>query len=231
MGESTFVDTFENINKKQLLIISDSLGLPREEPERTIFEDTYPYLLRFKFEVAQLSLGGGTITDLVRQAYYYKGFCPDIVILNAGIVDCVPRAYTSEEEFLFSHFSLFGLVRIFLSKTITTRRIRRIRKKRYTGIVEFEMKCLELKAIFGESLVYAVQIVAQDEIDSVNPGALTNISEYNDILEKVFGENFITFQSFPNDALMTDFHHLNRKGHSIFASSIESAILKENVRH
>ena len=57
--------------KKRILIISDSLALPRSNPEETLYEETYPYLLKKDYEVMQLSYGGGTIGEIVHQAHYY----------------------------------------------------------------------------------------------------------------------------------------------------------------
>ena len=89
--------------QKRILILSDSLALPRNKPETTVVEDTYPYLLKNHFEVYQCSIGGGMVEDLLKQSFYFSQFQPDIVILLSGIVDCAPIAYSFREESLFKN--------------------------------------------------------------------------------------------------------------------------------
>ena len=81
------------LSMKKLLLITDSLGLPRLFPEKTEYEDTYPNLLKKHFIIMQYSKGGGTIIELYEQTGYFKAFEPDVIILQSGIVDCAPRPY------------------------------------------------------------------------------------------------------------------------------------------
>jgi hypothetical protein len=69
--------------------ITDSLG-PRHSP---VFDDTLPHMLRVKFLVHQVSIGGATATYFFNQLAYYKMFAPDIIAIQAGIVDCAPRVF------------------------------------------------------------------------------------------------------------------------------------------
>ena len=62
---------------KRILIISDSLALPRSKPEEVLYEDTYPFMLRRDYEVFQISFGGGIIKEIVHQAHYYLPYKPD----------------------------------------------------------------------------------------------------------------------------------------------------------
>ena len=98
-------------------MFTDSLAMPREEPEETLFEDTYPYLLRKDYEVFQFSKGGGLMNEFVEQSFYYNQYKPDIIILQIGIVDCCPRAFSKFEEVIFHSNRVLGLVRRFISKT------------------------------------------------------------------------------------------------------------------
>ena len=87
------------MNKKRVLVISDSLGLPRENPDGIIYyENSWPYLLKEKFDVIHLGIGGASIDQLVSQAGYYRFANPDFVILQSGIVDCAPRTMTKKEK-------------------------------------------------------------------------------------------------------------------------------------
>ncbi len=54
---------------KKILVITDSLGLPRKDPEECLFENTWPFLLKKNgFIIHQVSIGGATIDQLYRQA-------------------------------------------------------------------------------------------------------------------------------------------------------------------
>src|SRR5687768_9305673 len=115
---------------KRCLILTDSLGLPREEPEVLNYEDTWPYLIRkyHSLEVIQASIGAATSTDLMTQVFYYKNTRPDIVLVQCGIVDLTPRAFLPYELSLFKKFrvSKFMLNRITKNKNLV-KRIRRFR--------------------------------------------------------------------------------------------------------
>lgn len=113
---------------KRIILFTDSLALPRMVPEVTSYEDTYPYLLRKEFEVFQYSRGGTRIVDLSDQAPYYQQYKPDCVIIQSGIVDCAPRAFSWNEE-LFMQSNICGkAIRKLLSLTITTKQLRDFRK-------------------------------------------------------------------------------------------------------
>lgn len=86
----------------KIQIFSDSLALPREIPQKVYYEETYSAKLSKDHIVAQYSKGAGTIKDLLDQTFYYKMFCPDVVILQSGIVDCSPRPFTQFEEYFFT---------------------------------------------------------------------------------------------------------------------------------
>lgn len=87
-------------HKKRILIIGDSICLSRTKPEKVELFDTWPNILNKKneFELIQLAIGGGTIGTLSEQAYYYEAYYPDVVIIQSGIVDCVPRALSWLEK-------------------------------------------------------------------------------------------------------------------------------------
>ena len=88
------------LNNK-ILLLSDSIALPRVRPEKVTFEETYPNLLRQKgFKIHQVSIGGATSTTLLSQLHYHIHFSPDIVILQVGIVDCAPRFANKYEIFI-----------------------------------------------------------------------------------------------------------------------------------
>lgn len=87
--------------KRRILVITDSLGLPRDYPERCIYSDTWPALLKKDGHIIhQISIGGATVSELADQLLsYHLSFCPDVVLFQSGIVDCAPRAFTRNELF------------------------------------------------------------------------------------------------------------------------------------
>lgn len=212
---------------ERIVILSDSLALPRTSPEVTKVEDTYPYLLRHNYEVFQFSKGGGVIHELREQAHYYCQYEPDYVILQSGIVDCAPRAYTFKEEKVFELFRPIRAFRRILSKTITTRKLRRIRRKAWTKIGDYKNECRLIVAQFPNAKCFALSILpACEEYEKIVPGITKNINAYNDVLKEVFGSRFIDLSEIPADGVMSDYHHLNKKGQMFVQERIEKALHK-----
>ena len=199
---------------KRLLIFSDSLGLPRNTPEVTLYEDTYPFLLRKNFEVFQFSKGGGLITDFVEQSWYYVQYKPDILLLQMGIVDCGPRAFSKGEEAIFSSvFFLRGLRRL-LSRYRVSRMIRNVRKKSWTKPKIFRKSCESLIEMFPDASVFALSIIhSSPSYEKQVPGITDKISQYNEILKEVFGDHYIDLKEIPSLGIMSDHHHLTKEGH------------------
>ncbi len=82
-----------NNQKFRVVFLTDSLSLPRDVPEKVSYEETFVYLLKQEYpniEFIQFAYGGATISDLRNQADYLKSFSPNILILQAGIVELIP---------------------------------------------------------------------------------------------------------------------------------------------
>lgn len=199
---------------KRIVIFSDSLGLPRESPEVTFVEDTYPQLLRSDYQVFQLSIGGGRIEDFLLQAHYYRLCRPDYVIIQSGIVDCAPRAFSWNEE-LFLKSNIVGrVVRRVIATTIKTKRIRNCRKKSWTSKKQYTRCCTQLIETFQEIPVFALSILPADyEYEKKVTGIQSKIVEYNHILHSRFGDRMISLENIPRGGIMSDGHHLNKIGH------------------
>lgn len=211
--------------RKRILILSDSLALPRNKPETTFVEDTYPYLLKNHFEVYQCSIGGGLVGDLLKQSFYYSQYQPDIVILQSGIVDCAPRAYSMREESMFKYYKVFGLVRNVLSKTITTRKIRSIRKKVWTKLKDYKSGLNGIIKYFPDATFYALSILpASEDYENLVPGINKNVNLYNNVLKDIFDTNFISLSEIPSNGIMSDYHHLTKEGHMFVYQKIVKAL-------
>ena len=202
------------------------MALPRDKPEETFYENTYPFMLSQHYQVFQCSIGGATIRELVDQAHYYRQYKPDIVILQSGIVDCSPRAYTKNEEWFLNLCVFTKAFRKFLSKTITTRRLRRIRKRVWTKESKYKEECNRYVTLFPNSQCYVLSIIVSPACETVNPGMFGNVEKYNRLLKDLFKEKYINLEEMPVSGIMSDFHHLNSEGHLYVAEAIKNALLK-----
>jgi hypothetical protein len=84
--------------KKVILVLTDSLGLPRSSPETCKFKETWPEILRNEgYKIRQCSIGGGTSSDLAKQVTYYEEVPLRACVIQVGIVDCTPKFATKFE--------------------------------------------------------------------------------------------------------------------------------------
>lgn len=118
-------------------------------------------------------------------------------------------------------------MRDFLSKTITTRKLRRWRKCVWTAKQSFEGYCNSFNGY--ESQVYAIGITPPCEaIEEINSGITENVNEYNSILKNVFKERYIKIDDIPADCIMSDYYHLNARGHKWMYKRIKKYLSDEN---
>jgi len=209
-----------NSDKKKILILTDSLGLPRDKPEYCSYEETWPVLLKQYFHVHQVSLGGGTIKQISRQVEYHKLFQPHFVILQSGIVDCAPRAFTELELQIIKGLKPLNRVLEPLIKK-NAQLIRRVRKKSYTGKGTFKSTAQKLISQFPGSEVFAMGILpVSDGYERQIKGITNRVKEYNRILSDVYASHFISNDDITPDAVMSDHIHLNTKGHAFIFDKV-----------
>lgn len=213
-------------NKPKILLVTDSVGAARWEPEVTYWEDTYAYMLASNYTVYQHSVGGARVNELDEACLaYLRQFRPDIVILQCGIVDCAPRAYKWIEERIFENYRFPRRVRNLISRTITTRRLRAIRRVVETPIGHFRSCVEEIRDTFPTAQVYGIGILPPSEkYEEVNPGISVNVQKYNEVLQLVFGNHFIDMTDIPAEGIMSDLHHLNAAGHQYVYHQIMKAL-------
>jgi lysophospholipase L1-like esterase len=202
----------------KILILTDSLSLAREHEGKIIsYEETYPYLLKKQFPHIDFSftcIGGATIEILYSQLDYYKYFRPDLVILQCGIVDCAPRAFSPFERKIINKL---GLVKL-LKKTIYL--LRKHRGYKYTSLKDFKKYSKKFKTLLEpNSNIYSIGILpASSSYEAKVPGIQKSIKKYNEILSNNF--LFISTNDFPEDGFLSDFFHLNSKGHKIILGKL-----------
>ena len=204
----------------KIQIFSDSLALPRELPQKVLYEETYPAKLSQTNIVAQFSKGGGTINELIEQAPYYKMFVPDVVIIQSGIVDCAPRPFTQFEEHFFTlNFFTKGCKAIL--KRLTKSWLRTLRKVAWTKPEDFRFYCEQFKKIYTDTPIFAIGILPpRPEYENLAKGISKRIIEYNSILKDVFRENYIDTSDMPDEGIMSDHHHLTSVGHQFIYDKI-----------
>jgi hypothetical protein len=199
----------------KILIITDSLGLPRIEPQKVDLEETWPYLVQKKFKddiVVQMSLGGATVGELHNQVSYYRAFHPDVVLVQSGIVDCAPRAFKRGELELMQRLPLFSKFVLPMVK----KRTNYIRSKRnvcYTQPALFSDFINGFIAEFSKEKLYWIGIIpAVEAYEKKLPGITNAINNYNKIIQNTLGDHFIETREIPEEGIMPDFHHLNDIG-------------------
>ncbi|NUM49584.1 MAG: SGNH/GDSL hydrolase family protein [Flavobacteriales bacterium] len=205
-----------NNQKFRVVFLTDSLSLPRDVPEKVSYEETFVYLLKQEYpniEFIQFAYGGATISDLRNQADYLKSFSPNILILQAGIVDCAPRTITRFESDFISRIPFLSkfIFRILKNNASSIRKTRRIT---YTNPRSFEENLKKINSMFNDSRVYAIGILpASLNYERKVPKITSNILLFNEKLKSVFRNNFIDTSDFDESYVMSDFFHLNKKGH------------------
>ncbi len=203
-------------SKKRILILGDSLCLPRNQPEIVAFYQAWPHLLKKneQFEIIQIAIGGGTIRNLYEQSFYYAAYEPDFVIIQSGIVDCAPRAlgWLEKEiinrchllEFIFYHF-------------FPINSMRKYRKITYTKPTYFKSLIKQFADRFQNSqLIWIGIIPASNEYEKNVTGITKNIIYFNSIIKTEIESNygiFLNTDTIPNEGIMSDYHHLNSIGH------------------
>lgn len=214
---------------KKLLVITDSLGLPRPVPELLLDEDCWSHKLSRLdgFDVYHYMRGGYSTKKLSKELTgYLSGYKPDVILLQIGIVDCAPRALGSLELKLTSKIPVISKWIHFLVKKYRAEIIKR-RKITYVPPSKFEKNLTEFKQHFADAHIFAVPIApANKSYIAHSPGIEKNIVDYNDILQRLFTivnpyENIDVERIF-----MVDNHHLNKYGHLVLFDCVSDFLNK-----
>lgn len=196
-----------------VLIVTDSLGYPRGEPESLPYQKTYIALLKRRFpqiDFIHHGRGGVSIDELWRHCSYYRqALAPDAVIMHCGVVDCAPRALTRIEAMALNHIRPIKV--IFGPLVVRNKaRLRRLRNIRYTKPARFRAVMNEVEKRFGR--VWWIGIPpAVPEWEEKETGITESVNIYNTILGE---RDLISVTDFGSDVLMADHHHLNARGHA-----------------
>lgn len=215
---------------KKVLILTDSLGLPRVSPTLIDDDQCWTYRLadyasgRFKFRVFSVpGMDSNQLLSLVRN--YYSAIKPDIVVLQVGIVDCYPRAIKKGELSLLlrmpgtvSRF-VHRLVKRFYARLIVFRGIR------YVSPASFEANLQALSSAFDGARILVVPIAPPSAAYRArNPRIAPSVEEYNQLLKRHFPAGYLG-NCYPANAaeviFMSDNHHLNETGNGLVFCAVK----------
>ena len=101
-NQNRIIDEFLRNKQDNIVILSDSLSLPRVDSDETILlRESYPYLLEKKIGNDMKIINRGirfATTDLLQNFQYLFDnlliYSPKTVIIQMGIVDCAPRLFS-----------------------------------------------------------------------------------------------------------------------------------------
>lgn len=211
-----------------ILTITDSLSLPRHNaPESVSYDRTWPRLLAKTLHttVVNLAIGGGTIGELYRQTNYYEAIAPGVVIIQSGIVDCVPRALRQSESALINYFRL---LRFLFFKVVGVQRLRRWRRINYTPPKRFAYFIDALCARYKDAKIIWIGILPPSAAYEARlPGVTKRIVQYNELLRErasAHGFELINASDMPREGIMSDHQHLNEVGHAWLAERLTESL-------
>lgn len=211
----------------KVLILTDSLSLPRSKPEQVDYYNTWPRLLEKEIpgEYVSIGIGGGTSTDIFNQSTYYEAIHPDVVIVQSGLVDCAPRGFS---KFELSLIRKTAISRYLMFKVVGVDKMRTMRKVTYTPIGNYQANVKKMCKQFSYAKLCWLGIApARDVYEKQLPGISENIKRYNQVLKDMSvnsGFTYIPMEEFPLDGFMSDHHHFNELGHSWVSEKIKSVL-------
>ncbi|RJE77350.1 hypothetical protein BGP78_09055 [Pseudoalteromonas sp. MSK9-3] len=212
------------MNKKtKVLILTDSLGLPRSPPEETVDDDVWIYKLTDAFSstcsfrmLRQRALDSSRLIENIDSSLKaYKNV--DFVILQVGIVDCYPRAISKENLRWINKTPKW--VQNFIHKRVKANEQYYIERddNRFVKPNEYLKNIEKLKNVFPSSKFLVVPIgPACESYAKKNSKLKASIEQYNHILAKSFPTGYLskTFEGvILEDMYISDGHHLSKQGH------------------
>ena len=186
-----------NDRSYKILLLTDSAANPRSFPPSMVVkvEETYPYLLRNEFRTAtfyQLSFGNITTEDLISQAMsYLSHWEPDYIIVQSGMSDCRPEAFTEAEKAVINRLpGPLGKMKkyLYLPSMIKRRQIYRVSKQSFGKTLK------KFKIVFSKSRIFWLEICAAPGYEKERPGVGHRMAEFNKLIEEVYGNNIVRLQ-------------------------------------
>ncbi|WP_210643497.1 hypothetical protein [Pseudomonas sp. Tri1] len=217
---------------KTVLMLTDSLGLPRVQPECVSDDECWVYRLQdtfshvFKFR-AICTPGMDTRQLLVASRNYHQAIKPDLVILQVGIVDCYPRALRRSELSIIMR--LPRMLNTLLHQQVKRHYGYLIKRRRiqYVGAAEFKENLQSVRDLFPGAQFRIVPIAPPcSDYKAKNPLIESAVTSYNGILTDLFGAEVLgsCYAEGGDRLFMNDHHHLNATGHTQVYNSVSQAL-------
>ena len=207
----------------KVLVITDSLGFPRDTPELVRYDETWIAILKRRFnsiDFIHCGRGGATIRELFQHSFYYHTTLqPALVLIQSGIVDCAPRALTVIEQQVIQRLPIVGAYLSSLARRYAPY-LRRRRRISFTSPPAFEDYIGDFEKAF-ESIYWIGILPADDDYEKKINGITEAIGKYN---AKLRERCFIPTDDFDRGDIMSDFHHLSVAGHQRLAVKIAEVI-------
>lgn len=224
----------------KILVVGDSLSMARLEFGIS-FDETYAHILHKKLLesiVINASLRANDSRNVLTDNYTYETFQsikPELVIYFLGIVDCMPRLFTSKERLflrlLMAIKFLKGIGKYIIS--YKSKRRYELTKKKLIQFVSLNDWINNLEQAITKSnnrIVFINIPYPGTRLLARNYGILEIVNEYNAALKmqaEKHGLKVIDFYSMTKespDLLLDDGYHITVKAHQILASKLLEAL-------
>jgi len=220
---------------KKLLIITDSLGMPREE---VLYEETWPFLLSKKnphLHIIDKCLRAATTTRLIKEGGLgtdlLERYKPHFVIIQLGIVDCAPRLFSNRG---LEHKLLKLMprrIRYLYIKWIKMTRKRSI-KRCYVSLDEFKTNVENYlnRSVKEHTHILFIEIAISVEYANFNPKTPHQVKKYNSALRELVKKHPFAHTlkiRDDNTFFLKDGYHLSPEGH---VNLVQKIGLTENFK-
>jgi lysophospholipase L1-like esterase len=232
----------------KIVIMADSLAMPRSGETNVAFEATYPYLLEQSLRkhpethdamIIERGMRRRTIEYVLDEwSELVELKTPDVAVIHVGIVDCAPRVFLRRERQFIERIRPIKL-RDSILNFVHKRRpeIVKFRKKVYVPAERFQTLITEVirraRASSLKSLVFVNIITPPVDMEMRSPGFIANVDVYNDILKtstngpgiQLIDLNRLIKENGGVEKLTVDGIHINNEGHALLAKELENHVI------
>ena len=226
---------------KTVLVVADSLAMPRESGVETItYSDTWPAITSLKYgrQVINFSERARDSFSLKESqlSYEIKLSLADLVVLQVGIVDCMPRLFSKFEKKVLS--CLPSRVSNYIINNRSKRRAKILARQRnpMTAVSREEfaenLNYFRLSIEEKTKILFIPIITNSEKMDIKSPGHIDLVKDYNRIARNTegivcIGSIIERSQDDPAEFFHEDGYHLSCLGNKEIALAIDDFINSE----
>lgn len=218
-----------NLYNKRLMIIGDSLVLPRDE---VIYTSTWIYMLKQylkEYDIIDKSQHGA-VSTLLNSQEYLEHYLPDKVIIQLGICDCAPRYVGGFLEECIVSLLPPGMLKLYKRARGQSEKRAKVKIENYES--NFRNYLERAKNCKVEKIIIIKIGKAGYKYLSLNRKVQQSIDRYNLVLEKIGQEfgNIVTVidpiggTGDVDSITLQDGYHLNEIGNKLVFQSIKEII-------